>query len=254
MQRSPNADGLLPRAVRHAGPVQHRSGDRVRRRRRGAAGSWRSAASVGVRRVLQSGARLASARGGAQGRRAGSIQAAKHRLPRGGAQLLGVRAGAIRCVAGSQPDGLPGRRHLLESGRLLPGPERAGQPDLPWRHSGDDRRLHRSGSTRGRREIDPPGRIRRARRQVFEGHRGGVAAGALQGLHDLAGSGSARHRGMELGGDRGVHGCVGASRPVSQGADRDRHVRRFAGRTCVSGEGPGEREEADSDLHGGRAE
>ena len=59
-------------------------------------------------------------------------------------------------------------------------------------------------------------------------------------LQHLEGPGDARDRRVELGGDRGVHGRLGAAGPLPQGAEQRRQLREPAGRARLPGEGAGE--------------
>ena len=64
--------------------------------------------------------------------------------PRHPAYLLGLCTRAIRSCNPRRADGLSGRSGFQRSQRRSARPERHGQPDLPPRNSGDDRRLHQS--------------------------------------------------------------------------------------------------------------
>ena len=92
----------------------------------------------------------------------------------------------------------------------------------------------------GRPGHQPADRVQLARRQVRPGHHRGADAGAGEGLQHLEGPGDARDRRVELRGDRGVHGRLGAARPLPQGAEQRRQLRQPAGRARLPGEGAGE--------------
>ena len=106
----------------------------------------------------------------------------------------------------------------------------------------------------GRPGHEPADRVQLARRQVRPRDHRGAAAGAGEGLQHLEGPGDARHRRVEFGGDRGVHGRVGAAGPLPQGAQQRRQLRQPARRARLPGEGAGGREEADPRLPVRRAE
>ena len=92
----------------------------------------------------------------------------------------------------------------------------------------------------GRPRHQPADRVQLARRQVRPGHHRGTDAGAGEGLQHLEGPGDARHRRVEFRGDRGVHGRLGAARPLPQGAEQRRQLRQPARRARLPGEGAGE--------------
>src|SRR5215510_1004039 len=78
-----------------------------------------------------------------------AVRAAQQRLSRHSAHLLGLRAGAVRSIGSGCADGVSGRPGFQRRERRYKGASRDGQSDLPARHSGDDRRFHKSGANAG---------------------------------------------------------------------------------------------------------
>ena len=207
---------------------------------------------------VPAGARLAAAGGRPEGRDPRAVHAPQPGLPGHPAHVLGLRPGPVRPGGPGGPDGLPGRAGVQGREGGHAGPERDGQPDLPARDPGHDRRVHQprpparparaDPAELGRPGHQPADRVQLARRQVRPGHHRGADAGAGEGLQHLEGPGDARDRRVELRGDRGVHGRLGAARPLPQGAEQRRQLRQPAGRARLPGEGAGDREEADPRL------
>ena len=151
---------------------------------------------------------------------------------------------------------LSGRPGVQGRKRRSSRPERHGQPDLPPRDSGDDRRLHQSrpharaarthAAELGRPDHQPPHRIQHARRQVCARDHRRADAGALQGVQHFEGPGAARNRRIQFRRDRGFRGGLGASQRFPQSAEQCGQLREYSRRLCVSRARAGEREESRS--------
>ena len=190
--------------------------------------------------ALPTGSRLAAARRRAQRGGPRPVHAAERGLPWHAAHLLGLRAGAARRRGARQPDGVQRRPGVQEHGRRSARAQRARQPDLPARDSGDDCRLHQSrppaGSARtdaaelGRSRHQSAHRVQLARRSLCARHRRRAAAGAVEGVQHLERSRAPRHRRRELRRDRRLHRRLATPRRVPQGHEHDRQLRQSARR------------------------
>ena len=95
----------------------------------------------------------------AEGRDPRAVHSAEQGLSGHAAHLLGLRAGAVRSGGSGEPDDLPGRAGVQGRERRSARAERDGQPDLPARDSGDDRRVHQSRPHAGAAGTDSADRV-----------------------------------------------------------------------------------------------
>ena len=210
--------------------------------------------------AISSGPGLHAAGRRPQGRDQRTLHAQERGLSGYAAHLLGLRARAIRSSRARQPDGLPGRPGLQGRERRSARAERDGQPDLPPRDSGDDRRLHQSrphGPNSRNRVRRPVGAIappiggieyNTPRRQVRPRDHRRTDARAQQGLQHFERSRAARHRRIEFRRHRRIHCRLGASQRIPQGPEQRRQLHQSSRRLCIPRARAGSRKEADSRL------